>query len=77
MYAIKKLFLFLIALAVIVVCLLFSLENQQRLSLTFAGWSAPSFPASIYILAAFLFGLVLGPLFTVITVRRSHRSLRK
>jgi putative membrane protein len=75
--AVKRLSVLLFFLAVIVVSLLFSLENQQQLSLRFIGWSTPSFPVFFYILAGFLLGLLFGPLIGLIIVRRSSQRLRK
>jgi uncharacterized integral membrane protein len=77
LHLIKKLSLLLAVLAVLVVTLLFSLENQQSVSLTFTGWSAPSIPVSFYIVAAFLLGLLLGPLWGFMIVHRNNKRLRK
>lgn len=77
MRLVKKLSLLLVVLAVLVVTLLFSLENQQSVSLAFAGWLTPSLPVSFYVGAAFLSGLLLGPLWGVFIVRRNNRRLRK
>ncbi|MBN2991571.1 DUF1049 domain-containing protein [Pseudomonas cedrina subsp. fulgida] len=76
MRAIKRFSLLLFFLAVIVISLLFSLENQQQLSLALIGWSTPSFPVFFYILAAFLLGLLLGPFCGFIIVCRNRRNLR-
>lgn len=77
MRLVKNLSLLLVVLAVLVVTLLFSLENQQSVSLTFTGWSAPALPVSFYVVAAFLLGLLLGPLWGVMIVRRNSKRPRK
>jgi uncharacterized integral membrane protein len=58
---IKRLLLVVIVLAVVAVTLLFVLENQQSVALSFLGWSGPSLPVSVFVLVALLFGLAVGP----------------
>jgi uncharacterized integral membrane protein len=74
---VKKLSSLLIILVALAATLLFSLENQQPVSLVFVGWSAPPWPVSIYILGALLLGLLVGPLLGVIFYRRNSRRLGK
>nr|WP_256675804.1 LapA family protein [Pseudomonas sp. R5(2019)] len=59
------------------VTVLFSLENQQPVTLSFVGWSAPQWPVSVYILGALLSGLVVGPLLSLVISRRHKPSLGK
>lgn len=59
---IKRLLLVVIVLAVAAATLLFVLENQQSVALTFLGWSGPSLPVSVFVLVALLLGLAVGPL---------------
>ncbi len=63
MHNLKKLLLVLIFLAVAAAVLIFVLENQQAVTLTALGWSSPSLPVSVFVLAGVLAGMVLGPLF--------------
>lgn len=58
---IKRLLLVVIVLAVVAATLLFVLENQQSVALSFLGWSGPSLPVSVFVLVALLFGLAVGP----------------
>ena len=59
---IKRLLLVVIVLAVAAATLLFVLENQQSVALSFLGWSGPSLPVSVFVLVALLLGLAIGPL---------------
>ncbi|MDF9755711.1 MULTISPECIES: lipopolysaccharide assembly protein LapA domain-containing protein [Pseudomonas] len=52
--------LFVLLLAAVV--LFFVLENQQAVSLVLFGWSAPSLPIAVLVLAALVVGLAMGPL---------------
>ena len=58
----KKLLLVLIFLAVAAVVLVFVLENQQAVALSFLGWSSPSLPVSVFVLAALAAPPFLPPL---------------
>lgn len=74
MRGVKKLFLLLIVSVALAATVLFSLQNQQPVSLVFANWSAPQWPVSAYILGALLLGLMVGPLLGVtISWRNSYR----
>ncbi|VVO94424.1 hypothetical protein PS858_02472 [Pseudomonas fluorescens] len=77
MRGVKKLSSLLIVLVALAATLLFSLENQQSVSLVFVGWSTPPWPVSIYILGALLLGLLVGPLLGVFFYRRNSRRLGK
>lgn len=59
---IKRLLLVVIVLAVAAATLLFVLENQQSVALSFLGWSGPNLPVSVFVLVALLLGLAVGPL---------------
>ncbi|WP_371321750.1 lipopolysaccharide assembly protein LapA domain-containing protein [Pseudomonas sp. PDM32] len=52
----------------------FILENQQRVSVQFLGWSMPELPISLYILLSLLIGLAVGPLFGWYSSLRSSRG---
>lgn len=73
----KKLLLVLIFLAVAAVVLVFVLENQQAVALSFLGWSSSSLPVSIFVLAGLLAGMLLGPLFGWYIAAGSKRRWRK
>ncbi|WP_447803777.1 lipopolysaccharide assembly protein LapA domain-containing protein [Pseudomonas serbica] len=57
--------------------LLFSLENQQPVSLAFLGWATPQWSVSVYILGALLLGLMVGPLLGAVIYRRKRYLLVK
>ncbi|WP_444756975.1 DUF1049 domain-containing protein [Pseudomonas sp. A014] len=46
----------------LVVTVLFVLENQETVSLAMFGWSLPDVPVALPVLATFVLGLALGPL---------------
>lgn len=68
------LFFFLSSLIV----LAFMLENQQSVSLLFLGLTGPQLPVSILVVAAFLIGMIIGPIicwFFGNTVRMRRKRL--
>lgn len=40
----------------------FVIENQERITLSFLGWSTPELPTSVLMILSLLFGLFIGPL---------------
>ena len=66
--------LFVLLLAAVV--LFFVLENQAAVPLVLFGWSAPAIPVSVWILAALLIGLSLGPLLGAYGLSRGRRRIR-
>lgn len=70
----KRLLVGLIVLAVIAVVVVFMLENQQLTSLMFFGISLPQLPVAVFIMLAFLGGLVVGPVLGLaLSIKRSRR----
>lgn len=63
MHHFKRFALVLLALLVAAVIVLFVLENTHSVALLFLGWSTPQVPVSVFVLLAFLAGMMLGPLF--------------
>lgn len=76
MRGIKRVFLVLAVLAVALVVLAFVLENQQGVSLSFLGWTTLQLPVAVYVVAALIVGLLMGPLFCVLAAsgRRNKRA---
>lgn len=64
-----------VALALIVSTIVFILENQQKVSLVFLGWSSPELFLAIPIIAALLAGMLIGPLLGWVVVLRKKRKL--
>ncbi|KAF2406139.1 Protein of unknown function [Pseudomonas antarctica] len=62
MRGIKRVFLVLVVLAVALVVLAFVLENQQGVSLSLLGWTTMQLPVAVYVVAALIVGLMVGPL---------------
>lgn len=76
MRGIKRVVLVLAVLAVALVVLGFVLENQQGVSLSFLGWTTMQLPVAVYVVAALIVGLLIGPLFCVLAAsgRRNKRA---
>lgn len=64
-----------VALALIVSTIVFILENQQKVSLVFFGWSSPELFLAIPIIVALLAGMLIGPLLGWVVVLRKKRKL--
>ncbi|OCW29307.1 DUF1049 domain-containing protein [Pseudomonas aylmerensis] len=73
MYHARRALLALILLIVALGVLVFVLENQQVLALSFLGWATPQIPVSIFIALSLLVGLLLGPLLGFIFRRKASR----
>ncbi|NVZ68395.1 lipopolysaccharide assembly protein LapA domain-containing protein [Pseudomonas costantinii] len=76
MRGIKRVILVLAILVVALVILGFVLENQQSVTLSFLGWTTMQLPVAVYVVAALIVGLLIGPLFCVLTAsgRRHKRA---
>ncbi|WP_154912862.1 lipopolysaccharide assembly protein LapA domain-containing protein [Pseudomonas fluorescens] len=71
-------FLFLIVLSVILAVVVFVLENQQSVIITFAGWSSVEVSVSSCLIVALLVGMAIGPVLGfALRYRRGVRSARK
>lgn len=77
MRIIKRLLLVLIIAVVAVVSLLFVLENQQAVALTFLGYAGPQLPVSAMLLLALLLGLAVGPVLGWFVAYRGRRRLKR
>ncbi|MCP1417743.1 putative integral membrane protein [Pseudomonas laurylsulfativorans] len=64
-------------LLVAVACLLFVLENQQLVVVSFFGFSSPQLQISIVGVVAFLAGMILGGLMVAVYALRSRRGVRQ
>ena len=66
-----------VVLVVAAVCLLFVLENPQKVALSFLGFTSPQWPLSVVVLLALLAGLAVGPLIGWFIAMRGRRRLRR
>lgn len=62
MQSFKRLLVLIIAVALAAAVVFFTLENRTPMSLLFFGWQTPELPIALYVISAFVLGLVLGPL---------------
>ena len=65
----------LVALALVVATIVFILENQQRVSLVFLGWSSPELYLAIPVIVALLLGMSIGPFLGWAVGMRKRRKL--
>lgn len=73
----RQVVLVIAALALVSIVLVFTLENQQSISLLFLGWGTPELPVSVFIIIALLVGLLIGPvLMCALNLRRRWRAGR-
>ena len=77
MSSFKRVLGILVILLVLHCILAFVLENQQVVSLRFFGWVVPQFPVSVFIVAALLLGMTVGPLVGWIASRTIRARRRK
>ncbi|WDU60673.1 lipopolysaccharide assembly protein LapA domain-containing protein [Pseudomonas poae] len=68
----KRILLTLMVAVVILAILAFVLENQNGVTLSFLGLSTAQLPVSVFVVLALIIGMLIGPLFVLLT-RRSHR----
>ncbi|MGK9414801.1 LapA family protein [Pseudomonas cedrina] len=57
-------------LIVIFVVLVFVLENEQAVSLSFLGLTTGQMPISVFVVASLIMGMLIGPLLGVLVARR-------
>ncbi|MNJ13129.1 hypothetical protein D3C77_73330 [compost metagenome] len=69
----KRLLLGLFLVVVVLGVLVFVLENQQSVTLVFLGGALPQYPVSVFVLAALLVGLAIGPVLSLIVAKRPSR----
>lgn len=76
---IKQLVVVLLLAGIALVTLMFSLENQQEVSIVFLGFAAPPLAVSLLMVLSLLLGLVIGPLLACLIlwgkVRRGRASV--
>lgn len=60
----KRLLIIIIALALAASVIFFTLENRAATQLVFFGWHTSQLPIALFVLSAFIVGLILGPVTT-------------
>lgn len=74
MHRIKRVIAVLVMLVVALAVLVFVLENQQGASLSFLGWNTAQVPVAVFVMAALVLGMVIGPLMGVLVGKRRGRT---
>ncbi|WP_312491811.1 lipopolysaccharide assembly protein LapA domain-containing protein [Pseudomonas cremoris] len=72
MHGVKRVVTVLTVLVVALAVLVFVLENQQDVSLSFLGFGTGQVPVSVFLLMALVVGMLVGPLLMVLV--RYRRS---
>lgn len=65
----KRFVLGVFLLLLVVATLVFVLENQQPITLTFLGWVGPQLPVAYVTIGSLMIGLVIGPLISLLAYR--------
>ncbi|WP_268797326.1 lipopolysaccharide assembly protein LapA domain-containing protein [Pseudomonas huanghezhanensis] len=73
----KRLIFFVIVLLIALVTVVFTLENQQSVSLVFFGWAAPQISVAVPMILSLLVGMMIGPMLAFIgRLRKKPKSAR-
>lgn len=75
MHKVKKLLLVALVLLVLVAGVVFMLENQQPVNIVVLGYTGPQLPVAVLIIAAFLAGMVVGPVLAAVASLRRRRKV--
>lgn len=73
MNSFKKAVLGLCLLALFVAVLIFMLENQQVISISFLGMTTQPLPVAVFVAIFLLGGILLGPLLAMVFKRKRSR----
>ncbi|MBS7842091.1 LapA family protein [Pseudomonas fluorescens] len=71
MLGVKRVVLVLIVLVTTLSILIFALENQRSVAVSFLGWTTVQLPVSVPIIGALIVGLCIGPAMGLIFQRRT------
>lgn len=77
MRGINRIALVAVVLIAVVFVLIFVLENQQHVTLSFLGWATASLPVSLFFTGALIFGMVIAPIAILIGRMFGPRSKSK
>ena len=75
MRGVKRVVAVLIAVLAALVVLAFVHENQQGVVLSFLGWSTAQMPVAVFVVAALIVGMLIGPLLGVFVRRSRYKSI--
>ena len=75
MRGVTRVILILAILAVALVMLIFILENQQIVSLSFMGWTTSQMPISVFLVVALIAGMLIGPFFGAVLSLKLRKIL--
>ncbi|MFK0087804.1 lipopolysaccharide assembly protein LapA domain-containing protein [Pseudomonas sp. NPDC090755] len=77
MHKVNRLLLVLLLVLLVAVVLVFTLENQQVISLVFLGFALPPLPVALLLVIALVLGLLLGPVLGALVVWRGRHRIRQ
>ncbi|MDR0188782.1 LapA family protein [Pseudomonas yamanorum] len=75
MRGVKRVAVVLAVLIVALVVVAFVLENQRNVSLSFLGFATGQAPASVFIVGAFIVGMLIGPLLGALFRNRRRKAV--
>lgn len=74
MLKVKRVLLLLMVIVIVLAVMAFVLENQHAITLSFLGLSTAQLPVSIFVVLALITGMLIGPVFTLLTRRHDRRK---
>lgn len=73
----KRVILVVLTLLIVLVTVVFMLENQEPVALVFLGFAGPQMSVAIPVILALLVGMMLGPLLSwVASLRKRPKGLK-
>lgn len=76
MSKVKHLVGLVVAILLVAFVVVFTLENNQRVSLVIFLWSTPQASVGVYVVLAFLMGCCIGPLLGWLAVLRARHAAK-
>jgi len=73
MRGVKRVLSVLLLLVIALIVLVFVLENQQSIVLSFLGWTTSGMPSSVFITGSLILGMLIGPLLNILFRRPVNR----
>jgi len=77
MRKLKRVLAWVLVLLLMVLVVVFVLENQRVVSITILGWSTPAIPLAAPVLLALIAGLAIGPLMGWYALIFQKRRIRR
>jgi putative membrane protein len=66
MHRVGRIIAILLSLSALILVLVFALENQQKITVSFFGWATPQLPVSVFLTLSLIVGMVIAPILGVL-----------